>query len=136
MELTLKRIAYRPSYTIGHLYAGHRRVCDTLEPTADTRRTRHPCIPAGRYPLVMTKSPRFGRWLPLLLGVPGRNGIRIHAGNTPRDTQGCILPGENRKVGRVLDSQECLRRIINLYNQAKERGEPVYIAVRDSPHRK
>ena len=120
MELILKRIAKRKGYTIGRLLlpsltgegSGERleRFCNTLEPTALELKTtvdkaavlRSPkktaalkpfAIPEGRYPLVVTWSPKFKEWLPLLLHVPGFEGIRIHAGNTPADTQGCILVG-------------------------------------------
>lgn len=65
-------------------------VCYTLEPC---EKPCHGCIPAGRYALDYTYSPRFHRKLPLVCGVPGRSGIRIHSGNTVSDSKGCILVG-------------------------------------------
>ncbi len=109
MELILKRIAKRKSYTIGKLYIDGEAFCDTLEPTwrdyahGAYKMKGHSAIPEGRYPLVVSWSPKFGQWLPLLLHVPKFEGIRIHAGNTCCDTEGCILLGENREVGKVLD---------------------------------
>ena len=135
MEFTLKRIAKKDGYTIGHLYVnGIMKVCDTLEP--QWRDFHHgaqkvdgkSAIPEGRYPLVVTWSPRFKQWLPLLVGVTLFEGVRIHSGNTPLDTQGCILPGQNRKKGMVLNSRTAMRKIMALLN-AREPGEPAWIKV-------
>lgn len=128
-------------------------LCDTLEPTwrnllgislppqmVDERLGRlsgkkaqkmagHTAIPEGTYPVVVTFSPRFKRWLPLLLGVPNFEGIRIHAGNHPDDTQGCILVGENRKKGMVVNSRIWLRRLIQRISDAKERDEGIWITI-------
>lgn len=145
MELLLKRMYYKAGYTIGKLYtqsAGY--ICDTLEPkcghvTANMgsrkieqkkRKEGTIAIPTGRYPVVITKSAKFGKWLPLLVGVPGFSGIRIHAGNKPTDTQGCILPGKNRQKGTVLNSTACLLKIMKLMQEAYDRGEPVKIKIR------
>lgn len=86
-------------------------------------------IPEGRYPLVMTKSVRFKKWLPLLLGVPGFSGVRIHAGNTAKDTQGCILVGENRKVGMVVNSRIWLHRLIERFVHARDEDEAAFITI-------
>ena len=68
-------------------------ICYTLEPC---EQPLYGCIPAGRYNLDYTYSPRFQRKLPLLCGVPHRSGIRIHSGNTVHDSKGCILVGLDR----------------------------------------
>ena len=159
MELVLTRIAKRKSYTIGRLFIrkqvkderlsgeGMALLCDTLEPPVLEQKTKTPeyevmsspermaalkpfAIPEGRYAVVISWSPKFRQWLPILLGVPGFKGIRIHAGNTVNDTQGCILVGENRQPGIVLNSRTCLRRLKQLIVEAKERGEPVWINVK------
>ena len=148
MELILKRIAKRKTYTIGRLYIREQVMdeylpgyedhyfCDTLEPT--WRDYEHgaykvkgrSAIPEGRYAVVISYSPRFKQWLPILLGVPKFEGIRIHAGNTAKDTEGCILVGQNREVGKVLDSRKWLYELKQKIVEAKDRGESVWITVK------
>ena len=135
MELILKRIAKKKSYTIGRLYIETEYFCDTLEPT--WRDYKHgarkimgcSAIPEGRYAVVITWSAKLEAWLPLLLHVPNFDGIRIHAGNTAQDTAGCILVGQNREVGKVLNSRTWLKKLKAKIVEAKENGEPVHITV-------
>ena len=109
--------------------------CDTLEPTwrdyahGGRKLKGRSAIPEGRYPVVITWSPRLKEWLPLLVNVPMFEGIRIHAGNTADDTKGCILVGENLKKGMVLNSRTWLKRLKDKIVEAKERGEAVWITV-------
>ena len=127
--------------------------CDTLEPTwrnlkgielkpeeENARFSResgkvarkipgHTAIPEGSYRVLITKSPRFKKWLPYVQGVPGFEGIRIHSGNYPDDTQGCLLVGENKAKGMVLNSRAWLRRIINAITAAREREESIWITI-------
>lgn len=135
MEMTLTRTAKRKTYTIGCLAIDGTYFCDTLEPAwRDLKKKHkvkgHTAIPEGRYPVVITWSPKFGQWLPLLLHVPLFEGIRIHAGNTEADTAGCILPGENRKEGHVLNSTRYVNLLKRRIVEAKERGEGVWITVK------
>ncbi len=98
MRLTLPRLAYSGEFTEGVLCLGDRFFSYTQEdtlrdgPKVDGRTA----IPAGTYPVKLTFSNRFGKVLPLLVGVPGFEGIRIHSGNTAADSQGCILIAEKR----------------------------------------
>ena len=158
MELILRRIAKKKGYTIGRLYIKSEEtkdnpisppsegqgealgeatlyLCDTLEPTwrdynnGAYKIKGRSAIPEGRYAVVITYSPKMKQWLPLLLNVPKFSGIRIHAGNTTKDTEGCILVGKNREVGKVLDSRMWLSRLKQKIVEAKERGEGVWIRV-------
>ena len=145
MELTLTRTVLNPQYTLGRLTAavgGDRMECDTLEPPdrqltqdmdADEVRKRKvkglTAIPHGRYLLVVTHSPRFNSWLPLLIGVKGFDGIRIHAGNTVRDTAGCILVGQAANPGCLSESRRTLKELMNMIRCAEQRGEQMWLTV-------
>ena len=147
MELILERIAKRKAYTIGRLSileevvdeystgTAERYFCDTLEPTwRDYKNGAYKvkgrsAIPEGRYAVVISWSPKFEAWLPILLGVPKFEGIRIHAGNCSEDTEGCILVGKNREVGKVLDSRIWLHRLKQKIVEAKDRGEAVWLTI-------
>lgn len=154
MEIILKRIAKKPTYTIGRLYINGCYVCDTLEDTdrgltADMTEREvlfkkipgKTAIPAGEYQVtVNVGSPKFGAKafyrklcsgrLPRLLDVPGFSGVLIHCGNTADDTDGCILVGENKEVGRVLKSQTTFTAMYNTYfKSAQIKGEKITIKI-------
>ena len=127
MKLILTRHARRADYTIGRLEDENgKKICDTLEPIwrnydgGEMKIPRKSAIPEGSYRVVVTKSRRFQKYLPLLVGVPGFEGVRIHAGNTSRDTEGCILVGQNLQVGKVLWSRITLEKLMKLIENEKE----------------
>lgn len=86
MLLRLERCDGQGEAMMGRLLINGHVVYDTLEP-------RDKMIPTGYYRVRMTMSTKFGEVLPLLDFVPGRSGIRIHPGNTAKDSAGCILVG-------------------------------------------
>lgn len=143
MEIKLIRKYYQAKYTIGRLYVNNRFFSDCLEPPSLhlTERSAlgtiliakykgYRAIPTGRYRILITRSRRFGRWLPLLMNVKGFEGIRIHPGNKPEDTRGCILLGFNHRKGYVLDSTRCVLTLVKMMTEAMEKGEKVFVEVR------
>ena len=127
MKLILTRHARRADYTMGRLEGENGiKICDTLGPTwrdykgGELKIPRKSAIPEGTYRVVVTKSRRFQKYLPLLVGVHGFEGVRIHSGNTNKDTEGCILVGENIQVGRVLWSRITLSKLMKIIENEKE----------------
>ena len=135
MELLLERTEKTKTYTAGRLYVvnelGKAYFCDTLEPSLHPTNHLHPkAIPAGRYAVAVTWSPKFKRWLPLLLKVPYRSGIRIHAGNDPEDSSGCILLGRALLPGHVYNSRSTLEKLMQRLKERPE-GEAIHITVKN-----
>jgi hypothetical protein len=91
---------------------------DMLSYIASIKVPAQTAIPFGEYEVVMTYSNRFKKMLPLLLDVPGFEGIRIHAGNTKDHTEGCLLIGYECTASSVLDSRNAVRDLINLILKA------------------
>lgn len=135
MKLTLKRIALRPTYTIGKLYIDDIYFCDTIEDTVrdlnkngkfdngEKKIHSKTAIPYGIYEIKWTYSPRFKKYTPQLMNVPSFEGIRIHAGNTSADTEGCLILGKNKQVGKVLNSRDTINKFYPIIKEACSNGK-------------
>lgn len=160
MELLLKRTALKDNYTIGHLYlikAGEScYLCDTLEDkvrdlnkngkfdNGEKKVYGKTAIPYGTYIISMRdRSPKYsnysrypyakpyGAYMPRLLNVVDFDGVLIHPGTTAEDSLGCILVGENKKVGMLINSQVTWKRLMDtLFMPAKSRNEKITITIK------
>nr|DAP38001.1 MAG TPA: Protein of unknown function (DUF2778) [Crassvirales sp.]DAR74779.1 MAG TPA: Protein of unknown function (DUF2778) [Crassvirales sp.] len=132
MRLELRRIAKKPTYTIGRLYINEEYFCDTIEDTdrglnsymtleeVKAKKVKgKTAIPTDTYRVKITYSPRFKKDMPLIENVVGFDGIRIHSGNTAEDTEGCIIVGENKVVGKVINSKETYNKLFSILLQDK-----------------
>lgn len=142
MAITIDRFYKGPKYTIGRLYVDGKYICDTLE-DVDRGLTQdmsldeinkkkikgETAIPTGTYKVVINNSPKFKRNLPRILNVPGFDGILIHRGNTHRDSAGCLLCGENKLVGKVVNSTKYEKLITELLTAAQNRNEQITITI-------
>lgn len=86
------------------------------------------CIPSGRYEVAITFSNKFQKYLPLLLNVPGYEGIRIHSGNVAANTEGCLLPGTFKNHDRVSDSRTAFKKLFDKM-KAVEKKEKMFLTV-------
>lgn len=101
-------------------------------PMAEIRRIKvhgKTAIPAGRYQIVATMSTRFGVVLPILINVPGFEGIRIHPGNAAKDTEGCLLPGIGQSTDFVTQSKLAFDVLFNIMRGAWRNNEQVWITI-------
>lgn len=145
MEIVLERKWKKPNYTIGILSIDGKRFCETLEDTdrglkdsmsigqiKSLKKPHITAIPTGVYEVNLnTVSPKFGSRsfykevckgkVPRLLNVKGFDGILIHAGNKAEDTDGCILVGQNKVVGQVINSQATFRKLYKILSNSKDK---------------
>ena len=143
MKLLLKRKFLGSEYTIGDLFIDGDLLCNTIEDTVrdhnrdgdlnDLREGKiygKTAIPYGIYDVELTMSPKFKRLLPLVKEVEHFTGIRIHRGNTASDSAGCILPGENKVKGKVLNSTKYEMKIIEYMLDAIKEGEDITLEIK------
>lgn len=142
MNITLNRIAKKPKYTIGKLYIDGEYFCDTIEDTdrgltqtmtdAQIKSKKvhgQTAIPTGTYKVIISYSNKFKRQMPLLLNVPGFLGIRIHSGNTEKDTEGCLIVGKNKVVGKVIESKDTYNKLFSILCEANKK-EAIKITIK------
>lgn len=143
MKILLKRIAKKDTYTIGKLYIDGKYVADTLEDCdrgltqdmslEEIKRIKvygQTAIPTGTYKVDMnTVSPKFKdrSWakpwkgkLPRLIDVPGYEGVLIHVGNQAQDSLGCVLVGQNKVKGKVINSTATFGKLMSVLLQDKD----------------
>lgn len=117
--------------TMGMLYIDDMFECYSLEDPVRAEKVKgHTAIPAGKYRVIINRSIRFKKDLPLLLEVPNFEGIRIHAGNIASDTEGCILVGKDRGRDSIGRSREAMADLQEQIADALNRGEQVWIELR------
>lgn len=135
MELKLNRIFLGSSATIGELLINDKHLCDTLEDRVRPEGEKvygKTAIPEGTYEVKLTHSPRFKKILPEILNVPNFSGIRIHTGNSSKDTEGCILVGtwDGEKEDWVGNSRIAFDELMTLLEEATNNKEKVTITVK------
>lgn len=130
MKILVDRRYKKEKYTIGKMYVDGEYFCDTLEDTVRPKGVKiygETAIPASTYKVVLSYSPKFKRVLPEVLSVPMFSGIRIHRGNYPSDTLGCILIGKNKIVGGLTESADTEVRLMEKLKRATE----IWLTIKD-----
>jgi hypothetical protein len=139
MEIQVRRFAFKESYTIGRMSIDNEFFCNTLEDVVrdlkdydhdgkwDNKIYGETAIPCGRYQVVVTYSPKFGKRLPELLSVPGFMNIRIHAGADAKHTEGCILVGENKQKGRLINGGYYQNKLVEMIDDQ----DRVFITIKE-----
>jgi hypothetical protein len=141
MEIEVTRKKFHDTCTLGELKVDGLFFCYTLEDVdRDLMQSDTPeyikkvkvngqtAIPYGRYEITVTYSNRFGKPLPLIMTVPGFEGIRVHSGNKSADTEGCLLVGDVMKEDEIQDSRKAFRRLFALIQSEVSKGK-VYILI-------
>jgi len=147
MTIKIIRKVYTDKSTISEVFIDDKFICYTLEDKdrgllqqmsiEEIKKKKQyaiTAIPLGKYEVVVTYSNRFKKDLPLLLNVPGYEGVRIHPGNTDANTEGCILPGSSKSTDFVGESKKAFEVLFNHIKQAIAKKEKVYVEILNSTH--
>lgn len=121
--------------TLGKMYIDGEDFCYTLEDVVRPDGEKvygETAIPAGRYRVDITFSNRFQCDMPLVMGVPNFEGIRIHKGNRAADTHGCILVGTGVNGSALTDSRSAYERVFPKIQEALRNGEEVWLEVKET----
>lgn len=143
MNILIERKYKKPTYTIGVVSVNGNRFCNSLEDTdrgldqsmsVDEIKNKkvygETAIPKGTYNVTYTYSNRFKKMMPLVNNVKGFDGIRIHSGNTAKDSLGCILLGDNREVGKVVNSRVTCDKLYAMIEEALKKKESVTLTIK------
>lgn len=133
MNLKLVRKYRKETYTIGKLYVDGVYFCDVIEDKdrglddtmflADImvkKKYGETAIPYGTYKVEINYSPKYKKLMPQIMNVKGFGGIRIHSGNTAKDTLGCLIVGKNTKKGMVTESRATYNKLFALMKDEKD----------------
>jgi len=135
MELRLHRDTFEPDMTLGILYVDGDYLGQTLEDcdrhleAGGEKVYGETAIPRGRYRVVMSWSPHFGKLMPEVLGVAGFVGVRIHGGNSPANTLGCVLLGEKRTSDGIEDCAPTNQHLRDMLEECELKREEVWLTV-------
>lgn len=138
MKFVMRREPTLDGATLSELFADGGKVCDVLEdpvreqlgvPVGNWKIPGDTAIPAGTYDIRFERSARFGPQTLTVVGVPGFIGIRIHGGNTSKDTEGCLLPGTRNAPNAVKDSQKALKIWKDLVLREILAGRPTTLTI-------
>ena len=121
MIIAIKRLYKSENSTIGEMTVDGKWECYTLEDKErEVKIKSETAIPKGTYKVIINKSNRFKKLLPLLLNVPNFEGVRIHPGNSNHDTEGCILVGRTRSKDFIGQSRKAFESLFAKMKLAKE----------------
>ena len=109
MEMKLKRFEFGKTFTIGKLYIDGIYQCFVLEDVVRPKGEKvdgQTAIPTGTYSVIIDRSTRFNRDMPHILNVPNFTGVRIHSGNSSKNTEGCLLVGTTWSSGDFIGNSK------------------------------
>jgi hypothetical protein len=133
MEMQVTRQTFTDESTIGELTIDGVHQCFTLEDKvrgeSEPKVFGETAIPAGRYEVVVNFSYHFKKMLPELVAVPNFEGVRIHSGNTDKDTEGCILVGKMKGTNAISESRDAFNDLFPKI-QAAAAQEKVFIEIK------